>query len=313
VLDFNVVYGNHWNFGIGVGDTIRYLSKALNDFGCNSRISKEPCNNSVNFFIENFDEGYVLKIKELKEKGGYVVVVCTEFLTGCTFNDFMQVQSGGQYSDKEYWLGRFSRFLEIVPLCDSICHLSDIAAIDFSNFLNRNVHYLPHRYVNNYKSVIHRSDSRKDIDFLFTGTVTDYRMEILNELKKRGFNVEMSGMLTAQFYRDDLISRAKICLNIPQSAAWKYPSQSRYFYHIINDSLVLSFLDGFRSDLDDFISLSSDNFIESCIRELSAGEFNYRASIQNERFKILGGSDSYLKVILDDVYKVAGSRSLFND
>lgn len=284
-MKINLVYGNHWNFGIGVGDTFKYLSLALIQSGYKVAISKELELCSLNILLENFDEDYSEKLIELKKQGGKFIVIATEFITSETFNNFNSTLDISYYSDQKYWFKRFKHFISVAEIADGIWHLSDIAANDYEKYLGRPVHYLPHQYVSNFNSVKHRAKEQKDIDFLFTGSMTEYRKQILTALTKRGFSVTASSSLTAPFHRDDLIARSKFCLNIPQFETWPYPSQSRYFYHIINSSVMLSPSVEIKSDLDAYILQSNGNFINFCSEHFYQTDYTAHSTKMKIKFE----------------------------
>ncbi|TDO96247.1 hypothetical protein [Marinomonas balearica] len=276
-MHFKLIYGNHWNFGINVGDTFLLIKSALELAGHIADIEKELCPGHVNVVIENFDAEYVRKIDHLVKNDGRLIIVGTEFLTKNTFNNFSFQDGSSYYFDSEYWSERYNNFLDACQYASAIWHFSDVAKSDYEDNLSIPVLYFPHYYVPNFKQVIHRSDEQKNIDFLFTGAKTEYRTTIINELKERGFYVESVHALTAPFHRNDLISRAKICLNLKQFREWPYPSQSRFFYHLINESLLVSEQTDIRADIQDFTLTASGNFIDYCVEEYEKGNYNERA------------------------------------
>lgn len=297
-MKVNLVYENHWNFGIGVGDTFKYIQLALSQSGWETQISKQLEKDKINILLEAFDSDYVTKLQKLKNSGGKIIVIATEFITKNTFNDFSDFIDTSYYSDKKYWKNRYENFLKVAQFADDIWHLSDFAAEEYSKDLNKKVKYLPHYHVDKFQSVNHRE--KKDIDFLFTGSITDYRKEVLHKIESMGFKVEYSNSLTAPFHRDDLIARSKICLNIPQFENWPFPSQSRYFYHLENDSFLVSPKTEIPSEQDRYIfNCEPKNYINYCKEQIEKKDFVYRASQEKERFK-----DSFdIKATIDYLMK----------
>jgi len=284
-MKINLVYGNHWNFGIGVGDTFRYLSLAISQAGYDVITSREPVINRINIYLENFDTDYVAKLKQLKHAGGQYIIIATEFLTGDTFNDFEKTLDISYYSDREYWKKRYQAFSALVNDATAIWHFSDLAATDYEKQLDRTVGYVPHHYVKNFATVQHRSDAQKDIDFLFTGSITNYRKKILQGLSNLNFKIEISSSLTAPFHRDDLIARSKFCLNIPQFKQWPYPSQSRYFYHLINRSPIITPTLPYKSDLEEYTLESTVSILEYCQALYEQANYTQLANNTFHQFK----------------------------
>ncbi|RDL44224.1 hypothetical protein DN730_11390 [Marinomonas piezotolerans] len=279
-----IAYGNHWNFGLNVGDTFILIKKALEICGILADIEKEPSPNHVNIVMENFDEKYLAKMQAIHQQGGRFIIIGTEFLTGSTFNNFKFEEDTSYYFDRDYWANRYRCFLMATEFAQAVWHFSDIAVDDFSAQFALPVLYFPHHYVPGFKQVQHRSDEEKDIDFLFTGAKTDYRLDLLKQLSGKGYKVEVVHALTAPFHRNDLIARSKIALNLKQFQQWPYPSQSRFFYHIINDSLMITEPTEVIADIQEYVLTGTGDFIQYCESELAKGHFNARAQANRTRF-----------------------------
>lgn len=279
-----LVYGNHWNFGINVGDTFLLIKHALEGYNILADIEKEPSPDHINIVMENFNDEYIEKMRDVYQKGGRFIIIGTEFLTGSSFNDFKFDGDSSYYFDAEYWSNRYRCFIEATHLSQAVWHFSDVAAHDFSNLLDLPVFYFPHYHVAEFKQVQHRCDQDKDIDFLFTGAKTDYRLDILQQLSAKGYKVEVMHALTAPFHRNDLIARSKIALNLKQFEQWPYPSQSRFFYHIINESLLITEATEVEADIQPYVLTAQGNFIEYCQYQLEKGRFNERAQENTRHF-----------------------------
>lgn len=252
--NIRVVYGNHWNFGIHVSDTVRLIKCALEDIGFRVDIEKDISDKSINIIIENFSDEYLNKVKSCYERGGRFIIVATEFLTVDTFNDFGgDVNDKSHYENKVYWQERFKNFLEVLKFSDAVFHLSEHQVPVYKRFFEgKPVIYLPHCYVSNFSTVKMRPNQERDVDVLFTGTLTDYRKKILSGIEEAGYKVKNLPMLTASFHRDDLISRSKVCLNLPQNERWDYQSNSRIHYHLINESPIVTQKTNYECDIQKY-------------------------------------------------------------
>ncbi|WP_067217234.1 hypothetical protein [Marinomonas gallaica] len=279
-----LVYGNHWNFGINIGDTLLLVKYALETCGLFADIEKEPSPNHINILMENFNEEYIAKMSNIYKEGGRFIIIGTEFLTKNTFNNFEFEGDSSYYFDESYWSNRFNYFIKATEFAQAVWHFSDIAAKDYEKLLDVPVFYFPHHYLQAFKQVQHRCDQDKDIDFLFTGAKTDYRLNILHQLSAKGYKVEVMHALTAPFHRNDLIARSKIALNLKQFEQWPYPSQSRFFYHIINESLLITEATEVEADIQPYVLTAQGNFIEYCQYQLEKGHFNERAQENTRRF-----------------------------
>jgi len=289
-MHFKLVYGNHWNFGLQVGDTFRYLKLALESAGHRADIEKQLCPGYVNIVQECFDDDYTESLLQAVGEGLELILIASEFLTKATFNRFNDENSNesSYYANREYWDKRFANFERIAASAMAIWHLCEQEVDNYQRYFSKvKVAYLPHAFVDNYRSVSHLPDEEKDIDFLFTGTLTDYRKVLLASLQNKGYKVESMHALTAPFHRDDLISRSKIALNLKQYAQWLYPSPSRFFYHIANESCVVSEAGEFECDIQRYVDTCAEaNFTSFCEQILHEGCFSTKASQRLARFEV---------------------------
>ncbi len=235
-----LVYGNHWNFGIVVADTLSMIRNALLELGIDCFLSKELVLGSHNILLENFTDEYVEQLLKFNKRGGTYSIIASELLINNSFNDLGIGLSGAKlYGNTAYWDDRFNNFLKVAPLAEQLFHLNPQHAFSYSELLSMDVTFFPHGYTSNFKTVNHRTDDGKDIDILFTGSMTPHRQKCIDSLATK-FNVHVADVLTASFYRDDLISRSKLCLNIKQSTSWQVFSNSRGNFHLNNNSLLIS-------------------------------------------------------------------------
>ena len=128
-----------------------------------------------------------------------------------------------------------------------------------------------------------RPDSQRDIDFLFTGTLTSYRQQILESLRNKGYRVYSEPATTGQFYREQLLSRSCITLNLKQHSTWPYPSNSRFHYHLSHASLLLTEKCEYSCDLDVYVEQSC-NIIPDAIISLNRGGYSERAEYALKKF-----------------------------
>lgn len=279
-MKFTLVYWNHWNFGIQIADTLRLIKLGLESAGHEVNIEREICTKSINIVIECFVQQHVYEMEEAASQGAKFIIIASEDIANGSFNYFKEEgDDNSHYTQQIYWRMRYDNFIRVEPLSIAVWHLGKVIDRYRKTLGHNRVFYFPHRYVDNYKTVRHRPDNKKDIDFLFTGTLTKYRETILDELSNKGFSVKYTKVLKAPFHREELLSRAKVCLNLKQYAKWPYPSVSRYFYHAINDSLLVSEVCDYDSDLQPYVTTAGpeDDFVEFCIQQHEIGSYNERA------------------------------------
>ncbi|WP_206484749.1 hypothetical protein [Thalassotalea sp. G2M2-11] len=280
------VYGNHWNFGIVVADTLRMFHSACLELGLNSSIEKELSPNAHNILLENFNHDYRKKLEAFSQEGGEFSIIATELLNEDSFNNTSNnTNDNTQYGKNDYWLERFDNFLKVERLAKSVFHLNPSQALLFSKLLKRKVTFIPHGYVDGFSSVRHRNSTDKDIDILFTGSLTPYRESIINQLSPTKCNVYIADVLTASFHRDDLVARAKVCLNIKQDADWNVFSNSRGHYHISNQSFLLTEECSDACPIINYVEIAQIDIIQEALNTLETNSWLEKSYNSLQAFK----------------------------
>lgn len=289
-MKFKLIYENHGNFGIHVGDYFLYLKYALESLGHRADIEYAFCPGEMNVVLECFNDTFTEKVESSWTPGTGMIVIATEFLTGQTFNDIYQDAPENQMASdhnqrRDFWLMRHSNFIRLMPRFSAIWHVSDQQQPVYQQaFPEQIVDYLPHGYCEQFATVKHRSDSDKDIDLLFTGAMTTYRRQVLDQLAQRGLTVASTVQFTAPFHREDLIARSKLTLNIKQHPDWQHESVTRLYYHICNDSLLMTDQCRHTTDIHQHVIERKGEWLDAVQQQLSQGAFTERAIATRERF-----------------------------
>jgi hypothetical protein len=287
-MHVKIVYGNHWNFGIHVADTMLLLQKVFELAGHTADIERHFCPGSLNVLLEGFDDDFTTTVEDgMETPGSRLLIIASEFLTGDTFNDFSKIADASYYSDQDYWNNRFRNFRRLESHSLAVWHLGESEIIPYRKLLgHERVNYLPHYWVPGLARVAHRPDDSKDIDFLFTGAETAHRQEILDQLRNKGYRVVNMHALTAAFHREDLLARSKIALNIRQFDNWPHPSPSRFFYHLTNCSLLISEACHYQADIQEHVlTAPAGQFVSFCEQQLEQGDYTARATYALSAFQ----------------------------
>jgi hypothetical protein len=290
-MHFKLIYENHWNFGIHVADTLLMLKYALEAEGHGADIEKNMVPGFCNIVLENFSDEFVQAAEQVCSAHDQTcfIIVATEFLIDGVFNQFKrdaQALNTSHYDNAAYWQKRYDNFLKMLPLTSAIWHLSEQQVGVYKAGLKReDIYYLPHIYSDRLYTVRHRPDDQKDIDFVFTGTLTDYRKKVLYQLETKGYKVVALPILTAPFHREDIIARSKVALNIKQYPEWQHPSNSRFYYHIMNRSMLVSESTFYECDLSAFIDIAEESLVETCIARLAQGSYTRIAETRAQQLK----------------------------
>lgn len=290
-MHFKIVYGNHYNFGLSPSHTLLMLKHGLEDLGHRADIEKDFQPGFPNILVENFTDDYVAEVEQAWTPGTRLIVIGTEIVTGGTFNDFSAKPETGErdrrldhYRNQDYLKPRFQSFLKLSPRMDAVWHLAHQQVDAFKELLpSVSVGYVAHGYTSAIASVVHRQESEKDIDIFFSGARTRYRDRVLEILSAAGVKLGVTHQMTAPFHRDDLVARSKLAINIRQDETWPYESNSRLYYHIVNDSIVLTEACPAASDLHDYAPEITEPVADFVADQLAMGHFTDRAVAVRER------------------------------
>jgi hypothetical protein len=279
----NIVTGNHGESPVHVEDIITYLASALQSGGLEVNIIPHLVYAEAHIIIECFDNFTADSILLCISTGARFILVVTEYITGNTFNDFSVDASDSE--DRQYWNFRYKNFRRVADKCQAIWCLSEMTYKNCTSLYGSKVSIIPFAYVEGYAKVTQRADNHKDIDFLFTGSITPRRSGILDQLKEAGFSVQHFSPYLPSYIRENIISRSKISLAIAQSQNWIYKSEGRIYYHLMNQSFIAQELLEVSSPLDPYCEIIPREIYWETARDiLKAGTYSELARANLERF-----------------------------
>ena len=140
--------------------------------------------------------------------------------------------------------------------------------------------------------------NKKDIDFLFYGSITDYRREMIFKLKEKNKNVAVL-FDDIGIYRNDYIGRTKIHLNIKQSEQMSQLPFWKISYLLNNGGLVVSETCDDQKWLQDcFLHADSKNFFDLCIDTLNRNDIDSLAKEKCDHFKKIPMTD-FVKPLIE--------------
>jgi hypothetical protein len=293
--------GNHGNSN-GIADTVLLLKHALQDCGHQAAISHRIEPGRINIVLEHFvDEPSLRALIEGQAAGARYILLGTEPIIGGTFNGGIDA-SHWHYSNRAYWALRFDAFKIAARLADAIWVLAETMIDGYAELFPRlPVRFLPHGFVNDYASVHQRPESERDIDFHFSGSLTEHRKRILAMLAREHV-VVCSNHASPEYLRQDQISRSKVCLSLRLSPANRIASVSRMHYHLQNRSFLLHEATELPSPLDPFVlSAQPDDLIPWAEAALQLTDRRAIADSAHERFKGALPMTTLLPPLLDEV------------
>lgn len=187
------------------------------------------------------------------------------------------------YTNRPYWQRRYDAFEALVPHFKAIWCMSDFQHEAYKKAFDDAPNLLRMPVVSFQKEprVKHPTDIEKDIDFMFTGTMTSYRQYIVDELKKRGFKVFSGPPNLPTFLREHLLKRTKISLDIRQSKGWTASSPLRLHQLMLQGAFVAAEYGGMPCHQEKFVAIvQPDTFIDECEALIKQGEFAKRGTEQ---------------------------------
>ena len=230
--------GNHDN-SPGIADTVMFLKNALQDCGHTACISHSIVPGQVNIVMEHFvAEQHLRALLDGHAAGARFILIGTEPIVGGSFNGGVE-GTHWHYSNQAYWKLRFESFKLAAKLADAIWVLAESMVPGYAQlFPELPVRFLPHGHVNNFATVQQRPEPERDIDFYFSGSLTEHRQRILRTLALTR-TVVTNDKSTPEYLRQDQLSRSKVCLSLRLSPHNDIPSVSRMHFHLQNRSFLL--------------------------------------------------------------------------
>lgn len=149
---------------------------------------------------------------------------------------------------------------------------------------------------------------KKDIDFLFCGSITSHRRKLLDQLVARGAKV-VTMFDDAAMYRNDLIARSRINLAPNQGSDMDHFSGSRIGYLLNNRAVVV--VERCRDQAmyeHCFPWADTKQWVDLCMETLNRPDFTEIADEYYERFKKMPMAD-FIAPLIDRFLSKYASRS----
>ena len=148
-----------------------------------------------------------------------------------------------------------------------------------------------------YMEEIHHKQ-HKDIDFLFCGTITPHRKNLLDQLMDRGGKV-VTMFDDAAIYRNDLIARARVHLAPNQGPGRNHLGRSRVLYLINNRSIVVieHCQDQARYE-HCFLWATTSQWVDLCMETMQRTDLKQLAAEYHDRFQKIPMADAIRPLLI---------------
>lgn len=218
----------------GVSEQVSFVVMALRQHGYAVSVGRRPSRSSLNIVIENFapDTRDVL-IEFCKSSRKRIAVIMTEhvdFVHGQVIFHGVPLGSNNDYMHPDTMLIRIRYLLECMPYIRCLFVLGDLPELrNISVMLpGLDVRSIPFPYLDKVGSKGSRDrNTEAVVDLVFTGAMTGYRKEILNRLEAGSLSIVLLHNFVSRRRRNMLNRTAKVILNIPQRANWRWLSLMR--------------------------------------------------------------------------------------
>ena len=300
-MRFYIHSGNH-DSQHGIGDTVLFLKNAIQDCGHTACISHTIVPGHVNIVMEHFvKEHHLRDLLEGHAQGARFVMIGTEPIVGGTFNGGIDA-SHWHYSNTDYWRVRFQSFKAALTITDTVWVLAESMLPGYSElFPKAPVRFLPHGYVDDFATVRQRPEADRDIDFYFSGSLTEHRKQILAALHQT-HKVVLDDANSPEYLRQDHLSRARVCLSLRLSPQNVIPSVSRMHHHLQNKSFLLQEKYALDGPLDPFVMHAPEgDIVPWAISALELDNRRQIAEAMHQRFKASLPMSRLLPPLLDEV------------
>lgn len=280
------LYTANHGHAAGIQDTVTMIRNGARDAGYDARVSDRIVSGEVNVLLEHFVRDDEIDYLRSRTTGGTrLIVVCSELVSAQGFNVGL-LPGPGHYGDTGYWRRRFDGFAAVASFASELWVLSRQQVPAYEDaFPWLPVHFLPHGWVSGMDRVEHLPESRKDIDFYFSGSLTPARQAVLDALARR-HSVCFSPQGAADYLRLDLLARTRVCLSLPLSPANRLPSVSRIHYHLQNRNYVVQQAYAEGCDLDPYVlHAPADDFVEWACAALDLDHRREVAEAAHVRFR----------------------------
>jgi len=202
-------------------------------------------------------------------------VIVTELLTDGGFNPSNEKteDKSAHYSNLDYWKNRTAEFFNLLPHVDGLISVSE-ALTESYRHLNKRLFYLPLAAPGNHIPLGGLASQDKDIDVIFTGSLTPYRTKILQELSAHGLNVFNLGVGTPEFLRHHYFARSRLSVGLRLSTETLILSKFRAWFHLVNRIPHLFEPTPDKTDLDEYIHFCDPGrpFAEQCVELARSGQ-----------------------------------------
>lgn len=298
---FCINSGNHWNID-SIEDFCIHTNNIIQHRGHDVEMTNRIDYGAVNIFFEYFTEDTSTWLLNHRLNGAKYIIVATEFISNGTFNFHLREEKGRiQYGNVDYWSDRFKNFLEVAQFSEEVWVASSYQLDQYRAVLpDIPVKALPWGFDPFLLPTLERTPQACDIDVLFTGSLTKYRVDWLYDLSKAlHLHIPPKGFASTR-ERIELLARSKINIHLGLIDGAMYTSPMRHHFALMNGVSVVSERSKLPGELDDCVLVAETGELIEKIEELLAtGAWADYGLAMRERYRTEHSLDQPLNRLLE--------------
>ena len=216
-----------------ISDQVSFAVMALRQHGYPVSVGRRPRHSSLNVVIEGFssrNRDILLEFCQSSRKR--VAVIMTEHLDiehGRILFHGAPLGTENDYMHPATILARIKHLLECLSYIRCFFVLGDLPELrNMSTMLpGLDVRAIPFPRLDGVSSKDIDRSSEAVNDLVFTGAMTEYRVNLLGRLQAKGLSVACPQAYVSRKRRDAMNRSAKVIVNIPQREGWRWLSLMR--------------------------------------------------------------------------------------
>lgn len=244
-----------------IDDQLNFITHSLNTHGLAYQTSRSLSSKMLNIVIEGFDLFNAENIARFCVKfNKKIAVVMTEHIE-INHDNLLIVNENQLFSNNEYMPYAAMRFEAICKLIPHIQFFIILGHLPYKKNITKIFKNIPVIEINYPEIEFRTAVTQYKNDFIFQGSLTNYRTSMLKKISKR-FPSLLISFKDNSNKRETVLLDSKYSLQIPQYKNWRHISPMRCLYSLKNGVVTLNISDYREHDFDDIFPRINPNRLE---------------------------------------------------
>lgn len=217
----------------GISDQVDFFTASFSQAGYAVSVDRAPRKDALNVVIENFSvssrDTLIQFCKEARQRVAVIMTEHVDFNHGEIFIHGYPLWNKNDYMDPAVQVERLRCLMDCAPYVRCLMVLGDLPELrNMSELLpGMNIQTIPFPRLQHVPQNEASHGLHPDHDLLFTGVITQYRRNLLEEIKNGGMSTYCPERFVSVEQRDAMNRNARVVLNIPQRRGWNWLSLMR--------------------------------------------------------------------------------------